>query len=209
MNAEMKSKLDRPEKCSRLFACNEQVQREFQHLRNDWLWLLLFGILMAVCGAAAIIFPALSVLISISIPVVLGVALMVAGVATIITSFWAGKWTGLLVQLLVGILYLVVGFMITDKPVQSAVVMTLFLASFFMVVGVFRMVAALVVQFPYWGWALLNGAITFLLGMIIYRHFPQGALWILGLLVGLELLFHGWTWIVLAMAIRRIPTKVD
>ena len=209
MNAEMESKLDQSEKGSCLFACNEQVQREFQHLQKDWLWLLLFGALMAVCGVAAIIFPALTVLITISVPVVLGIALVVAGVATIVTSFWAGKWSGLLVQLLVGILYLVVGFMITDKPVQSAVVMTLFLASFFMVVGVFRMVAALVVQFPYWGWSLLNGAITFLLGMIIYRHYPQGALWILGLLVGLELLFHGWTWIALALAIRRIPAKVD
>jgi uncharacterized membrane protein HdeD (DUF308 family) len=190
-----------------VFACSDQVQQEFQHLKADWLWVLLFGILLTVCGTAAVIFPALSALISISIPVVLGVALMVSGIATIVTSIWAGKWSGSLLQVLVGILYLVVGFMITDTPVQSAVVMTLFLAAFFIVVGIFRMVASLTIRFPYWGWSLLNGGITFLLGMIIYRNFQQGAIWILGLLVGLELLFHGWTWIALAMAIRQIPVK--
>ena len=153
------------------------------------------------------IFPALTVLTSFAAVVVLGVVLMVAGIATIITSFWAGKWSGMLVQLLVGILYLVVGFMITDKPLQVGVAMTLFIAAFCIVAGVFRVVAALTVRYPYWGWSLLNGMITFLLGVVIYRQFPESAIWVLGLLVGLEMLFHGWTWIMLSLAIKKIPAE--
>ena len=189
-------------------ACGEQVRREFQHLKSEWCWLLLYGILLTVCGAAAVIFPALTVLTSFATVVVLGVALMIAGIATIIAAFWAGKWSGVLVQLLVGILYVIVGSMITDKPLQSAAALTLFVAAFCIVVGAFRTVAALVVRYPYWGWSLLNGMITLLLGVVIYRQFPESGIWLLGLLVGLEMLFHGWTWIMLSLAIKRIPDNV-
>ena len=189
-------------------ACGEQLRQEFHHLRRDWFWLFLFGILLVVCGTAAVIFPALTVLTSFAAVWCLGVTLMVAGIATIIASFWAGKWSGMLVQLLVGILYVVVGFMITEKPLQSAMAMTLFVAAFCIVAGIFRVVAALTIRYPYWGWSLLNGMITFLLGVVIYRHFPQSAIWVLGLLVGLEMLFHGWTWIMLSLAIKKIPEEL-
>ena len=188
-------------------ACGEQLRQEFDHLKRDWWWLFLFGGLLVVCGSAAIIFPAMTVLLSLSVPVVLGVVLMIAGIATIIAAFWVGKWSGVLVQLLVGILYVVLGFMITDKPLQSVMAMTLFVAAFCIVAGIFRVVAALSIRFPYWGWSLLNGMVTFLLGVIIYHHFPQSAIWVLGLLVGLELLFHGWTWIMLSLAIKQIPEE--
>ena len=186
-------------------ACTEQLEKEFRHLRRDWLWLYMFGILLTVCGAAAIIFPPLTMLISVSAVVVLGIALIIAGIATIIASLWAGKWSGTMVQLLVGILYLVIGFMITDEPLQSAGMLTLFIAAFCIVAGIFRTVSALSLRYPYWGWSLLNGMITLLLGLIIYRQFPESAVWVLGLLVGLELFFHGWTWIMMALAIKKIP----
>jgi uncharacterized membrane protein HdeD (DUF308 family) len=184
---------------------DDQLGREFRHLKSSWWWLFLLGILLVVCGTAAIIFPMLTVITSFAAVVVLGVALMIAGVATIVTAFWAGRWSGVLVQLLVGILYVVAGFVITDTPVRSALAMTLFLAALFIVVGAFRSVAALVIRFPHWGWALLNGVITLLAGIVIYRHFPESALWVIGLLVGLEMLFHGWTWIMLSLAVRKIP----
>jgi uncharacterized membrane protein HdeD (DUF308 family) len=149
-------------------------------------------------------FPILS---NIAVMLFLGIILMVTGVATIIMSFWAGKWSGMLVQLLVGILYVVVGVQITDTPVRAGLVLAIFLAGFFIVAGAFRIVAALAIRFPHWGWALLNGIVTFLCGVVIYRHFPECALWLVGLLVGLELFFNGWTWIMLSLAIRNIPDE--
>ena len=187
--------------------CSEQVKQEFCHLKSQWWWLFLYGILLTVCGMAAVIFPALTVLTTFAAMVVLGVALMVGGIATIITALWAGKWSGVLVQLLVGILYVIVGIAITDTPIKSAITMTLFVAAFFIVVGVFRSVAAMVIRFPFWGWSLLNGVVTFMLGVVIYRHFPQSSVWVLGLLIGLEMLFHGWNWIILSLAIKNIPAE--
>ena len=189
----------------------ERLNREFQHLRSDWWWLLLYGVLLAVCGAVALVFPALTVLTSFMAVVLLGVALIIAGVATIVAALWAGKWSGLLLQMLVGVLYLTVGFMIMDTPLLKSVeALTLFVAAFFIVVGGFRIVASLMIHFPFWGWSLLNGIVTFLLGVVIYRlysHFPPSAIWVLGLLIGFEMLFNGWTWIVLSLAVRDIPEK--
>ena len=140
--------------------------------------------------------------------VVLGTVLMVSGIATIVMAFSSGRSSSLSLQLLCGVLYIVSGYVISDRPLSSAVYMAAFIAAFFITLGSFRILAALVIRFPYWGWALLNGAITFLCGVVIYRHFgAEQALWIVGLLVGLEMLFHGWTWIMLALAIRHIPDE--
>jgi len=182
----------------------ELLQCEFQHLRKDWWWLLLYGVLLAVCGTVAIVLPALTV---VGVMIVLGVALRVGGVATIVQAFWAGKWSGTLLQLLVGVLYLMASFAIFDTPLQATGVMILFVAGFFIVAGIYRILAAMVIKFPHWGWALLNGIVTFLLGVIIYRHFGHGAVWLLGLLSGLEMIFHGWTWIMLSLAVRNLPEK--
>jgi uncharacterized membrane protein HdeD (DUF308 family) len=183
------------------------LERELGHLKSTWWCFFLLGILLVLCGTAALVFPALTVLTSFAVVVILGIALLVGGVATIITSFWVGKWSGTLLQLLVGILYVVAGFVITDTPVASAMTLTVFAAAFFIVVGAFRTLAAFVVRFPHWGWAALNGVITFLLGVIIYRHFPQSALWVIGVLVGVEMLFHGWMWIMLSLALRNVPDR--
>jgi uncharacterized membrane protein HdeD (DUF308 family) len=187
--------------------CCGQLHKEFHHLRSQWCWLLSYGILLTVCGTAAVVFPAITVLTTFTAVVILGIALIVGGIATIVTSLWAGKWSGMLVQLLVGILYVVVGFTITDQPVKATLGLTLFVAAFCIVAGVFRTVSALVIRYPRWGWSLLNGMITFLLGMIIYHHFPTCGIWLIGLLVGLELLLNGWTWIMLSLAIKKLPAE--
>lgn len=184
-----------------------RLDKEFRHLKSTWWGFLLLGILLIVCGTAAVVFPALTILTSLVAVAILGVLLIVAGVATILAAFWAGKWSGVLVQLLVGIFYVVAGLAIADAPVQSAAMLALFVAAFFIVVGAFRTLAAFLIRFPHWGWALLNGLLTFLIGVVIYRNFPHGAIWIIGVLVGVEMLFHGWNWIMLSLAIRDIPEQ--
>jgi uncharacterized membrane protein HdeD (DUF308 family) len=77
----------------------------------------------------------------------------------------------------------------------------------FIVMGIFRILGAAIIQFPQWGWSLLNGVVTLLAGMVIYRHFPESAIWVIGLLVGIEMLFCGWTWIMLAAGIKRLARR--
>jgi uncharacterized membrane protein HdeD (DUF308 family) len=180
------------------------VHREFHHLRSHWWWFLLLGVLLVICGTIAVVSPMFSTFVAID---VLAVLFLIAGVATIVSSFWAGQWSGLLVHLLVGILYVAAGFVISEHKLMSVLMVTIFIAVSFIVAGIFRALAALLIRFPQWGWALLNGVVTMLMGIIIYRHLPDSAFWVVGLLVGLEMLFGGWTWIMLALAIRAIPER--
>jgi uncharacterized membrane protein HdeD (DUF308 family) len=144
---------------------------------------------------------------SVGVVMVLGILLIVSGAFTIIGAFWAGKWSALLLQLLVGILYVMAGLAIRDTPVESAALLTMFIAAFFIVVGLFRIIVALVERFSQWGWALLNGVVTLLAGIVIYDTFPLSALWLIGVLVGLELIFNGWTWIMLSLVLRKLPSS--
>jgi uncharacterized membrane protein HdeD (DUF308 family) len=189
-------------------AIGEICEHELARLRKDWWCLLLLGILLVVGGMAAIVYPCYT---SVGVVVFFGAVLMVSGIATIISAFWAGRWGGFFVQILVGLLYAVAGYVITDAPLESTALMTLMLAGFFVVAGGFRIVTALVDKYPQWGWALLNGIVTLLVGLVIFRSFrlfpdePDKIFWIIGLLVGVELLFNGWTWIMLSIAVKRLP----
>jgi uncharacterized membrane protein HdeD (DUF308 family) len=69
--------------------------------------------------------------------------------------------------------------------------------------GVFRIVFALSERFAGWPWVLLNGAVTLMLGFLIYKQWPASGLWVIGLFVGIELIFNGWAWVMLALGLRR------
>lgn len=182
------------------------IEHELTHIQKHWGWFLVLGILLIVGGVAAIAFPILS---SVGAVIVLGIILIVSGIFTIVGAFWAGKWSAFLLQILIGILYLIAGIVMDDMPLQSMEVLSLFMAAFFIVAGVFRVVVALAERFPKWGWALLNGVVTLLVGLIILESYPISALWAIGVLVGVELLFNGWTWVMLSLALRDAPSDEE
>jgi len=181
------------------------IQHELQHLRDEWWWFLVLGILLIVSGTVALFYPFLA---SVAAVMVLGVSPLVSGAATIVAAFWAGKkWSALLLQLLVGIFYAVTGFLIMDAPIASTVSLTLVIATMFIIIGIMRSVAALVIRFPQWGWSLLSGVLATLIGIVIYKNLTETALWAIGTLVGIQLLFDGWFWVMLSLAVRRLPVS--
>jgi len=109
--------------------------------------------------------------------------------------------------LLSGVLYVVVGFMVLGNPAAGATVLTLLIALFFLIAGAFRIIVALTMRFPEWHWLLANGAITLLLGLLIWKQWPSSALWVIGLFIGIELIFTGSAWVMLSLAARRLVSK--
>jgi uncharacterized membrane protein HdeD (DUF308 family) len=177
---------------------------ELQSLRDHWKWFLALGIAMAVLGTIAI-GSACIMTVTVTVVWLFGFLMLASGIATIVSSFSAGRWSGMLIHLLMGVLYTLVGFMIIDTPLESAIQLTLIIAIFLMVAGVFRIVFALGERFAGWGWVLLNGAVTLLAGLMIYKGWPSTGLWVIGLFVGIDLIFNGWAWIALALALRKTP----
>jgi len=178
------------------------IRHELEHLRREWWWFLVLGIVLMVAGVVSLSYPFVA---SVAAVMVLGVSMLVSGLATMVTAFWAGRWSAMLLQLLIGVFYTVVGFLIMDRPLASTASLTLVVSVLFIVMGIMRSAAALTLRFPQWGWSLLSGLLTTLVGLIIYRNMPFTALWAIGTLVGIQLLFDGWFWIMLAISLHRLP----
>lgn len=179
-----------------------RTRHELAHMQKDWWYFLLLGVLTLILGVAAISF---APFVSVGYVFIIGILIAVAGAAQIISSFWAGQWSGFFIHLLVGIFYIVVGLMIIESPLEATAAITLVVAAFLLVVGIFRVVAALATRFSDWGWALLSGFISIILGLMIFRAFriwPGEILMIIGLFIGIEMIFNGWTWIMVSLALR-------
>jgi uncharacterized membrane protein HdeD (DUF308 family) len=181
------------------------VGHELHALRNQWWCFLAMGIALAVLGSICVVAPWLATITSVMF---FGFLLIAAGLTQIVTSFWAGKWSGMLLHLLIGVLYTVVGFMISDAPVENAILLTKLIAIFLIVAGLFNIVGALLHRFHRWSWVLLNGCITLLLGVLINRQWPDSSLWVIGLFVGIEMIFNGWGWIMLAIGLRSATSPL-
>ena len=137
-----------------------------------------------------------------------GWLLIIGGVLEGVHAFWREKgWGGFFIDLLTGILYVVVGFMLVANPAASAVALTLLISLFLMFGGIFRIVVALFVRFHNWGWLLLHGIIILLLGVAIWRQWPLSGLWVIGLFIGIDMIFNGWSLMMLGLAAKRIPEE--
>jgi uncharacterized membrane protein HdeD (DUF308 family) len=184
-----------------LSALEARVAETKQLITDKWGWFLALGIVLILAGLAAIAFPFLS---SIAAKVVLGWLFLIGGVMMIVHAFQAPGWGGFLWELLIGILYVVVGGYLAFFPLAGLLTLTIVIAALFIAEGVFEAIMAFRVR-PHegWVWLLLSGIAALAVGVIIAMGLPESAIWALGLLVGINLLFSGWSYVFLALAGRR------
>ena len=175
-------------------------------LRRSWGWYLVFGIVLIVLGTIAL---GSALLMTIASVFFFGWILIVGGVMEVVHAFWHKRWGGFFLDLLTGLLYVVAGWMIMSNPTESALLLTLVIAMFLVFEGVFRIVVALAVRYPHWSWLLLNGVISLLLGVMIWRQWPYSGLWVIGLFVGIEMLLNGWSLVMLSLAGRNLPEEAS
>lgn len=174
--------------------------RAMDDLQKGWKWLLGLGVLLVVLGLALIAAPVVGTL---AVAVVIGWFLIIGGIAQIVHAFMEQRWSGFLLELLSGILYGAVGLLLLVYPLAGAKALTLLLAAFLAIEGVFRIAMALRVRPARgWGWLLAGGAVTLVLAILIWMEWPSSALWVIGLLVGINLLFTGWSLCMVALAVR-------
>jgi len=169
-------------------------------LKRNKGWLLALGIGLVVLGFIAIGASAMTTILSVFF---LGCILLLGGVVQVAHAFSAHRWSGFFIHLLVGILYLITGLLMTVNPTAAGVSITLIMAMFFLVEGAFRIVTTLFARFPHWGWQLISGIVTLLLGMIIWSEWPISGLIIIGVFVGVNMIFNGWGLIMLAAALKN------
>jgi len=186
-----------------MYTNNGQLDSKFVHqLREYRGWFMVLGILLIALGSLAIMFAYTSTLFSV---VYLGALLVVLGIFELVHAFSFHPWTRFLLHLLLGLLYVASGAYILWNPALNALTLTLLLAIFFVISGIARfMFAMLHPQIPHHGWLAFNGIVTFVLGILIWYQWPVSGLWVIGTLVGIDAIFTGWAWIMLAVAAKRL-----
>ena len=183
-------------------AMRRELRHELDALRGNWFWFVILGVSLVVLGTVAL---GSVVIASLAAAAAIGVLLLLGGVAEAVGAFWCRGWSGFFLELLSGVLSIVVGLLFLRAPADALAALTLLVACFLMVGGFFKIVTAAVYRFAAWGWSLAGGIIDVILGQMIWQEWPASGLWVIGLFVGINLLFRGFNWIALGLALRSLP----
>jgi len=166
---------------------------------------VLLAILIIFLGLAMIALPVIP-----SIGVVLGIAFLMifSGIVHFVNSLRSRGTTNLVWNLLVSMCYLVTGIYLFARPILGLAGWTLALAIFFFVKGIVDIFAYLSGrQVGVSSWMLLDGIVTLLLGVMIWRQWPMSSFWAAGTMVGVGVLFSGMSRLMMALARRRLITS--
>jgi uncharacterized membrane protein HdeD (DUF308 family) len=170
-------------------------------LRPKWGWILAFGILSLVAGVIAL---GSTVMATASAVLIVGFMMIFEGAAEIVAAFNAKDWSHRLLWLLLGALYVFAGIVCLQNPFAAATILTLLLGIALIVGGLVRIfLATRMRQGTPWGWVVFSGLISVLLGVIVVAHWPVSSFFVLGIFLGVDLIFIGSGWISVALALRR------
>ena len=152
-------------------------------------WFFGLGIAWVVLGALAILVPFVASVLS---AVMFGWLMIIGGFFEGVHAFQNQRWGGFPWAVLEGVVLVVAGALVVAFPLTGTLTLTLILAAFFFAEGVLKIIRATQHRdLPAWGWLLFDGALSLVLGLMIAVGWPSTAVWALGLLVGIDLLFSG------------------
>jgi uncharacterized membrane protein HdeD (DUF308 family) len=167
-------------------------------------WSIVLGVLMIILGIIAMLAPWE---FGIVIALIIGWSAIFNGVAQIIYGIRIHSGGRTVLEVILGLIYIVAGIYLLMHPVGGLLALTLFLACFLLVYGIFALVLAFHMRPLHgWGWVLFDAIITILLGILIWAHWPLNSEWVVGTLFGISILVSGVTRLMMSRAIRRMAT---
>jgi uncharacterized membrane protein HdeD (DUF308 family) len=171
-------------------------------LRAKSGWIIALGIVYVIAGFVALGSVVFATVVTVF---VVGIMMLIAGAAEVINAFQIKTWGKFLLWLLLGVLYIVAGFVTFENPLLAAALLTLVLGFSLIASGIMRIVLAFSMkEGTPWLWVAFSGAITLLLGLVILAHWPVSGLYILGIFLGIDLIFAGASWIGVGFGLRRV-----
>jgi uncharacterized membrane protein HdeD (DUF308 family) len=172
-------------------------------IREHWGLFLAEGIVLVILGLIAIIVPPLATL---AFTIIIGWLFLISGIMGLITTFWARGVPGFWWSLISAIIAIAAGVVLLLWPISGSVSLTLLLIAFFVIEGIVSIMYAIEHRNQLsgrWIWMLISGIIDLILAAIIFAGLPGTALWALGLLVGINMVFGGAALIAMALAARH------
>ncbi len=168
-----------------------QVIREAmrEKVKRHSFWYLLQSALMILGGILALVFPVIS---SVAIVVFLGWLLIFSGALQAFSLIDVRHVPHFWLQLVSVVLSVLVGILFLRNPGAGLLTLTLLLIVFFMVEGISKIIFSLTIRpFPNWGWVFASGVVGILLAFYLWANTPVTAIWLLGVLLGIELISEG------------------
>lgn len=164
-------------------------------------WFMVLGLIMIALGTAAILFPFVATM---AVEILFGWIFVISGAFGIVHAFGVRKWNGFLFSLLGAVLSLAIGIILLFYPMAGMLSLTLLLAAFFFVSGIFRVIMAFSLRpADHWGWLLVSGILAFVLAILVMMQWPTSATWFIGVLVGIDLIFSGWMFLTMSIMVHR------
>jgi uncharacterized membrane protein HdeD (DUF308 family) len=172
-----------------------------QGVKKNWGVILFMGILFIIGGVSAISYP---LLWTGGVVLMLGWVILFSGIFRFVDAFATMKQVGFIWKIMGSLLYILAGIFILKFPLTGAVTLTLILGMFFIIEGISKTaLAAEIKPLKGWVWTMFDGAITILFGILILSFLGNSALWLVGLLLGIKLLFAGWDLVYLGLALKN------
>ncbi len=173
-------------------------------LQNQRNLLLFEGIIFTLLGFLAVALPGISTL---STELFIGWLLFFSGCVQLYRTFKTRGATSFWGSFLISLVYIIFGLLLVFYPVAGIFSLTIMLTIFFVLEGIAKIILGLQLRpFRNWGWFLLNGVLALVLAYIIWSGWPGSAFWVIGLLVGINMIFFGISLIFLALSIPKSPT---
>lgn len=158
------------------------------------------GIGIAIAGVLAVISPFIA---GLSVTIAVGVLLVVSGVSRLFLAFKMGSFGRGLLMFVLGLLTLAAGGYLVARPGIGLQTLTLVLAAYLFVDGVFEIIYAFRLRpIKGWGWTLFSGIAALVLGIMIWRQFPVSGMWAVGTIAGIHMIFAGSSMASLSRAAR-------
>ena len=171
-----------------------------ERLRLKWAAITAFGVLLVVLGAAALFFSLIATIVTVTLN---GVLFLIAGAAEVGIGMHSRTWGRFFLWVIGGLLYIAIGLLCIVNPILASVALTLVLGAALIAAGLVR--AFLAFQLPAdqpRALVFVAAAVTILLGLIIVSHWPLDSVYVLGTLLGVDLLFHGVGWVSFGVGLR-------
>jgi uncharacterized membrane protein HdeD (DUF308 family) len=172
-------------------------------VREHWKVFLFEGILLVILGLAAMIVPPFA---SLAVTIFLGWIFLISGIFGLIVTFWARQMPGFWWSLISAALAVAAGIVLLARPVQGTLTLTIVVGAYFLAEGVTTIMYAIEHRRELserWSWMLVAGLVDILVAAIIIAGLPGSALWAVGLLAGVNLLFGGAALIGMSLAARK------
>jgi uncharacterized membrane protein HdeD (DUF308 family) len=167
-------------------------------------WFIALGIAFIVGGFLALLMPLVA---SVAVALLVGWVFILVGIVQLVHAWQIRDWGGAIWQTIIGLVILVGGIAMVIDPIVAALTLTILVGVVFLVKGVAQIVLATNLR-PRggWQWVLAAGILSVLVGLMILLAWPLSGAWVLGTLAGLSFILTGWSYVMMAMAARRVAT---